>query len=248
MKCTFMDNAEYTAQDVNNVYSKLTSAGVVIFTDTGNALSDFNAANADITASGVTANPDACSVIKEDGVYKISPGACFMADGSLAELTEAEEITVPEGTACYVYFERCAEENTIKITVSETQGGENSVSLAGISASGEITDKRKFAQMKIAPSGENVGVSGTLKGTLAAGVEKEVNVGFAGFKYFIYDSGKAITSLGGKLVTDISDGEKHLIYTTYNGGSEGYIRKDGSKLYISGSGNNVPLYLDFEVR
>lgn len=247
MKCTFMDNAEYTAHDVNNVYSKLTSAGVVIFTDTGNALSDFNAANAEITASGVTNNRDACSVIKEDGVYKISPGACFMPDGSLAELTEAEEITVPEGTACYVYFERCAEENTVKITVSETEGGENSVSLASVSADGEVTDKRKFACMKVLPSGENVSVSGTLTGTVTKGTEQETDLGYSGFKYLVYDSNQ-VNPLYGKPAVDLSDGKKHFIYTVSTGSSEGYVRKEGSKLYIGTYVKSVPLNLNFEVR
>lgn len=248
MKNYFMDNSEYTAADVNTVFSHLVTDGVVIFTDTGDALSDFNAANANITAGGVTLEPDSCRITKSNGIYKINPGACFMPDGSMTEITAAETVTVPKNTACYVYFERSAPENTIKLTVSQTAGDANTVPLAKISALGDVSDTRKFAMLKSAPSGQNVSVTGKISKTIPSGQETEVETGFAGFKYIIYYNSQANGGLMDyKICFDLTDGEKHIIHCANAGSYSAYVRKSGSKLYFSGCSSNT-LNLEFEVR
>lgn len=248
MKKYFMDNIEYTAADVNTVLSYLVTEGAAVFTDTGDALSDFNASHANIIAEGVTLEADSCLITKSNGKYKINPGACFMPDGSMAEITEAEEITVPDGTACYVYFERSAAENTIKLTVSEKSGGTDTVPLAKISQSGIITDTRKFAMLKAAPPGQNVSVYGLINQTLSSGEEVEVDVGFAGFKYFIYhNSYSSGGSMNYSVCYDLTGGNKQIIHAANTGSSSAYVRKSGSKLIFSGCSTNT-LNLEFEVR
>ena len=241
MKNYFMDNAEYTAQDVNNVFSHLTSAGAVIFTDTGDALTDFNTANANITAEGVTLNENSCKIEKTESGYKICPGACFMQDGAMVEITEEEELEVPEGGG-YVYFERNSAQNTISLKVSDSAGGENTVSLAFISQDGAVSDTRTFAQSKISCRGNNISVTANFSATVYKNHEVCMDVGFAGFKYMIYNRSSGITAV------NLENRNVYVAPTNYGNMGHAYVRRSGSKLYFGTEDNSDVFDLDFELR
>ncbi len=239
-KCTFMDNETYTAQDVNEMFSHLTSQGVC-FSDTGSTLSDLNAATSGAVTEGVM-DQSSCLVVKEDGVYKISKGVCFMSDGSAITFDEdGEEIVPISGATSYVYIERNIPENCIDIVVSQSAGGDESVPLAEIDADDVIHDKRKLAKSKVV-----LGVADTLRNFTQEIVfedyntpEYTVEIG-EGFTYFI------LWNVGGKYypgaenLIAIADGEtiKITIRTQAGGlGSvQGYlnVKRDGNNLIMQG--------------
>ncbi len=147
-KCKFLDNEVYAAQDVNEMFAYLTSGGVT-FSDSGAVTADLNSAVASAVSAGA-AGYEACRVVSEDGIYKVSAGVCFMYDGSAIEIdSEGEVITPIAGTASYVYIKRNISQNSIDIVVASSAGGEDSVPLAEIDVSGNISDKRIFARSKV---------------------------------------------------------------------------------------------------
>lgn len=198
-RCSFLDNEVYTAQDVNNVFSCLTSAGVV-FTDTGSSLSDLNTAVAKTVGEGVLADASSCMVVHEDGAYKISPGACFMADGSVIIFdAKGEEISISEGVKNYVYLERNRPANSIDVVVATAAGGENSVPLAEISEDGTITDTRKYAHSKVMLGVADTLKSFTLEFTECTDNSSEtitVDIGTGDFSYVIIWGGTYVSQGG----------------------------------------------------
>ncbi len=148
-KCTFMDNDIYYAKDVNAMFANLTSAGVVL-ADSGNLLSDLNAAVSQVTSEGVQDFPDSCKLMLVDGVYKIGEGVCFMPDGSTITFDEnGYEISPIADSVNYVYLKRNDTMNTIDVVVSDVAGGADSVPIAEIDEAGIIYDKRKYSRAKV---------------------------------------------------------------------------------------------------
>ena len=149
-KCSFLDNETYIAQDVNDIFARLTSGGV-IFTDTGYTLGDLNAAQSGVTGNGVTRDINSCKVVKNyNNIYKISKGACFMNDGSAIIFDEdGQEIEITPNIVNYVYLKRNVNANTIDIVVSDTEGDEDTIPLAKIAENGTIIDRRKYARAKV---------------------------------------------------------------------------------------------------
>lgn len=149
-KCGFLDNQTYTAQDVNDIFKRV-SWGGVSFYDTGDTISDLNEAGAQLADEGVIMeNTDSCRVVLKDGKYLISPGFCLMHDGSSITFDEeGYEITPVLDVKNYVYLLRNDSVNSIDIVVSETAGDEQSVPLAEIDDKGNIYDRRKYAKAKV---------------------------------------------------------------------------------------------------
>ncbi len=148
-KCTFMDNDVYYAKDVNAVFSKIVSEGVVL-KDSGNVLSDLNDATAEVVSEGVQSFPDSCRLTLTDGVYKIGEGVCFMPDGSAITFdADGYEITPLKDKKSYVYIKRNDTMNTIDVVVSEEAGGDGSVPIAEIDLDGTIYDKRQYSTAKV---------------------------------------------------------------------------------------------------
>lgn len=147
----FTDNTTYGADDMNAAFSHLISEGVTCF-DTENALTDSTQqAVASIASSGVgTGTASGCAVVCENGVYKVSEGVCFLADGTHIAVDEnGEEITVTPNAVNYVYVRHDTIDNDIDIVVSATAGGAGTVPLATVAADGTVTDTRQFAYCKI---------------------------------------------------------------------------------------------------
>lgn len=148
-KCSFLDNETYSAQDVNDIFARITSGGVT-FADTGYTIGDLNSATSETVTEGVTRDANSCKVIKDGDTYKISKGACFMNDGSAIIFDDmGQEIEIISGIINYVYLERNVMENTIDITVSATAGGEDSIPLAEINEEGTVFDRRKYSKAKV---------------------------------------------------------------------------------------------------
>ena len=149
-KCSFLDNQVYTAQDVNDIFQRVTWGGV-IFYDTNNAISDLNNAGEQMVSQGVTMeDTNACRVVLNNGVYLISKGCCLMHDGSSITFDEdGYEINPVLGQINYVFLKRNDMSNSIDIVVSESAGGESSVPLAVIDEEGKIYDRRIYAKAKV---------------------------------------------------------------------------------------------------
>ncbi len=245
-KCSFLDSEVYTAQDVNDIFARVTCGGV-LFTDTGYTLGDLNAAAGSLSTQGVTRDPDSCRVVKENGVYKISKGACIMNDGS-AIIFDADgyEIEVPEKQTSYVYLSRNVVANTIDIVVSAHPGDENSVPLAEVDYQGDIFDRRAYARAKV-----DIGEAGTMRNftvhfTECTSTKSEtvtVDFGDEVFSYIIVWDGERVFSSGGKekrvassrnLFQLINGEEARVPIGKYEGEYQENIhcKKDGQKLHI----------------
>ena len=157
-KCSFLDNQVYTAQDVCDIFARVTCGGV-LFADTGDIFADLNSATGELSTDGITRDPDSCRVVLENGVYKISKGACIMNDGTAITFdSNGQEIEVTQGSYSYIYLKRNTVENTIDIVVSEYQGEGDFVPLAEIDEDGYIYDRRAYAKAKA-----DIGEAGTLR-------------------------------------------------------------------------------------
>jgi hypothetical protein len=178
-----MDDCAYGADEVNQVFSKLTTEGVSLFnyTDQSNPLVAFNDAVKGFITPGVEMyNADACKVTydEENDKFTIGVGNAFMCDGSSITIdSEAYDITqevleqrkLSDGDI-WVCFYRNIPNNCIDIVVSADDTLSNSeyaVPLAKISADNSVVDKREFAKTKVAPCSANVIQEVTIKlGTL----------------------------------------------------------------------------------
>ncbi len=207
-KCLFMDNDIYTAQDVNDAISNIIANGVSGYPFGGNALEDLNEAIEELVNDGVDYRGTSCLVVNDNGTYKISEGVCIMKDGSQIVFdANGYALTIQSGVLQYVYLERDVLNNGINIVVSQEAGGEDTVPLAEIDATGNITDRRHFATAKISLSAEPGNISVTQRITTAQLNENNrVNFGFSGWKYLIcrrgddfktfkFDDGQSVSGL-----------------------------------------------------
>lgn len=245
-RCNFLDNQVYSSSDVNDVFSCLTSGGVMFSAD-DNVITALNETSAQIVGEGVLSDATSCKVIKEEEVYKILPGACFMNDGSVIIISNGgETISVPKSVKSYVYFERNHPKNSIDIVVSENAGGEESVPLAEISEKGEIFDRRKYAASRVM-----VGISGVMRNASAEftqctfdGSEKvSVDMGSGNFSYIVIWGGTYTSSLekeeprvsSGKNLERLSEDEEiSLLIGRYEtkAGEFVYAKKNGQYLEL----------------
>ena len=169
---SFMDDCAYGADEVNQVFSKLTTEGVSLFnyTDGSNPLVALNDAVAGFITPGVELyNIDACKVTydEENEKFTIGVGNAFMIDGSSITIdSDAYDITeevlaqrkLSDGDV-WVCFYRNIPNNSIDILVEasdEKYNSEYSVPLAKISVDNLVSDNRKIAKTKVAPCSANV--------------------------------------------------------------------------------------------
>ncbi len=244
-KCSFLDNETYSAQDVNDIFARITSGGVV-FADTGYTIGDLNTAVSETVTEGVTRDTNSCKVIKDGDTYKISKGACFMNDGSTIIFDEdGQEIEITPGIINYVYLERNIMANSIDIIVSGSAGEEDSIPLAEIDEAGEIFDRRKYSKAKVDfTMSERVRnfTANIPECTGTASETIEVDLGEGAFSYVTIWDGKR--TYNGSDETRVSSG-KNLVplvegeYVTMSIGQYEdygielvYCKKDGQKMEI----------------
>lgn len=246
-RCSFLDNEVYSASDVNNVFACLTSGGVT-FSDSGNALSDLNSAANQTVSAGVTADGTSCKVVKDGDGYKISTGACFMNDGSVIIFDEdGQDIDVTPEILNYVYINRNSATNSIDIMVTPYQGGSDSVPLAQIDESGNITDKRQYAMSKVM-----LGVGNTLKNfrleftdcTFDGSETMTLDIGDGSFSYIIIWGGSYTSAEGtieervsaGRNLMALSEEAKYLYIGKYEASPKEFV-------YAKRDGQTVEVYL-----
>ena len=245
-KCSFMDNESYTAQDVNDIFARITFGGV-LFADTGYTLGDLNSAVNGVATQGVTKDVDSCRVVNTGGVYKISKGACIMNDGSAIMFDEnGYEINIVEEQYNYVYLRLNGVGNTIDVVVSTYPGDEESIPLAEIDEKGLIHDRRVYARAKV-----EVGTNGSLRNFTVRFTEctssssETVTTSFADgdFSYLIVWDGVRVSEGGNsqsrvanlRNLIPLVEGEKISVSIgKYIGDHSEYMycQKDGQNLHI----------------
>lgn len=215
-KCLFMDNGIYTAQDVNGAIGNMISDGISGYPFGGDALSDLNAAVAELVNGGTQYKGASCLVVNIGGTYKISEGACFMNDGSQIIFDEdGYEIEHQSGVYEYVYLERDVLHNTVNVVVSGESGGENTIPLAEIKADGSVLDRRRFAKSKIALAAEpeNISVTLRMQFTVPGRSSYMYDVGFNGWKYVIVRYGENLQYIA---VIELNDNDMTAIFPQGN--------------------------------
>ena len=145
----FLDSVKYGTDDFNSMFAHLVSSGVSTFN--GTTIADVADEISNVTSSGVDiVEQDSCMVKKYGDSYKVSPGTCWLPDGSFIIVdSDGVQITPAEGEVNYVYVFHNVVTNEININVSSEKGGTDSVSLATIGTDGSVTDTRKFATAKV---------------------------------------------------------------------------------------------------
>ena len=244
-KCSFLDSETYSAQDVNDIFARITSGGV-IFTDTGYTIGDLNATQANTVTGGITKNAMSCKVVKNGDIYKISKGVCFMNDGTTITFDDdGQEIEIIPEVVNYVYLERNVVANTIDIVVSETPGDEDCIPLAEIDEKGYVFDRRKYSTAKV-----DLATSQKVKNFIV-NIPKcskttsdtvTVNMGDGAFSYMTVWGGertyndeihKRVPS--GKNLVELMEGVNIRISIGDNLGQETeevYCKKDGQRVHI----------------
>lgn len=182
---SFMDNCTYGADDINKVFSKLTTQGISLFnySEGDNPLISLNDAVSNFINPGIEHfNPDACKVLytpseKEDtfGNFTILTGNAFMYDGAIITVDDegydiSDEVRIIRQTSekdIYVYFYRNIPNNSVDVCVTVDNSlieTKETVILARISDSDKVLDMRKIATTKVAPCSANVVLFGETEG------------------------------------------------------------------------------------
>ncbi len=229
----FMSGETYSAQDVNSVFSALTTQGVSLFNySSGDSpLVDLNEAISNFTGPGLEFyNKNSCKVTYDDGtgIFKISNGNAWFVDGSFITVDSSgiditdriTEIRKNSANDIYVYFFRDVSINDI-LVMADTSTTEyqnvNSVALARISNDNSIYDLRKFSKSKVAPCTSNIYDEGELQsGIIITSTNKNgkiiatITSPMSGYAEYFYWSGI-------KLCEIQSTTSSELIYDNYSG-------------------------------
>jgi len=159
---SFVDNAVYGTEDINDITRSLTGAGIAPFVskDSYN-VSDLNAMTSALVEAGASLDGCKCSaenVGTAEMTVTVAQGIVFFESG--VRLTVDEDgyaLTVTPNTAGYVYahYSPSLQKADIVFSPELPMDGEYVV-LAEIATDGAITDKRTFARSKVATLGKNI--------------------------------------------------------------------------------------------
>lgn len=185
--CRFLHNQVYSAQEVNQAFSRLTSQGVSLFSDTGDPLTDLNTAVSNLVTDGIELDYDACKVVSAGGgSYKVMPGTAIMPNGEMITVdTDGYTFTAGTGTAWDVVMAVEANQGIIRAQTADAPA--NGILIAQISAAGAVTDRRTFATTKVAPSTGNIVTEEELEMSFLASSSNTytLDVGWGGFNYVL---------------------------------------------------------------
>lgn len=152
----FADNVSYGAGDINNIISKVVTGGVaeVFYNGTSYNTSDLNKIASYISTYGVrTAAGNALKAVKNTtNTVKVLSGGAFMADGAYTEVdNDGVILEFVRGQKNYVYIKNnLAETNSIDFVCELTEPSGDTVPLAEIDQSGNITDVRVYCKGRLA--------------------------------------------------------------------------------------------------
>ena len=161
IRYSFVDNAIYGTDDVNDIVGCLTGSGLAPFLSKDSySVSDLNSVTAALTTDG--ADLDGCKCTAEnvgtaDMRVNISQGIIFFESGvRLIVDSEGYSIGVSPNTAGYVFahYSPSLQIADIKFDSELPNDGEY-VELAQLSADGVITGTRRFARSKVGTMGSN---------------------------------------------------------------------------------------------
>lgn len=205
---SFMDDCTYGAEDINKVFSKLTTEGVSLFnySDGDNPLISLNDAVSSYITPGIESyNFDACKVVYDENseTFSISAGNAFMSDGSIVtiddegyDITEyIDAIRLEAHATVYVCFYRNVPDNSIDVICSVSRDYYDdalSVKLCSIFHN-TVTDARTYAKTKVVPVSSNVYETITIE-TLdpLPGIERSTpckyNIVYSGAKYIFFNN------------------------------------------------------------
>lgn len=208
--CRFLHNQVYSAQEVNQAFSRLTSQGVSLFSDTGNPLTDLNTAVSNLVTDGIELDYDACKVVSAGGgSYKVMPGTAIMPNGEMITVdTDGYTFTAGTGTAWDVVMAVEANQGIIRAQTADAPA--NGILIAQISAAGAVTDRRTFATTKVAPSTGNIYreysiPDTTLTSSMGGTVLETFDAGSPWFQYILVTNkdGKAVSGGHQKLTEGV---------------------------------------------
>ena len=148
----YFDDQTVGAEDLNRLVKLFVTDGVADNFENGipynvSKLGEVVSSNAGEGIIPVT--NDTLKVTAEQGFAYIEPGVAFFKDGTVIEIETREQLNVPQGSAFYVYLKSDALKNTACPAVSADLPTDNTVPLAYVSETGEITDLRRFARGKV---------------------------------------------------------------------------------------------------
>ena len=188
-KVSFLDNEQYGALDLNNTVKRLVTGGVadVFANGVPYNCTKINNVVKTIAASGVV--PDNVNTLKvsklSEGQIRINDGTAFFDSGAVIEVSGGgETLSYQAGVKNYVYLKADLASNVVRpyCTVAAPTG--DFVPLAEIDATGNITDKRKYATGKMTGYQKSIYYE-TI--THPAGTTKTYNLINKDFTYVIID-------------------------------------------------------------
>lgn len=236
---SFMDNAEYTASDVNTALSQFVTAGIEDPFEDGvpyNAtkLNDIVYA---VSSAGVVPSTDTsckCSIDTGNKTVHIAQGTAFFADGRRITFDAAgETLEYTEGVKQYVYLKSTPSENRCYPICSVEQPSGDAVILAEIGADATLTDKRVYARGKLPGYQSNVDTVMHVNDSIVLNVTSEGGSNYGPEEYVIYLGTNNYKKLlyQSQFNLAIYDIETGMVFGFYYDGSSSRMMSSGSAMY-----------------
>lgn len=145
---SFFDDQLIGVDELNKITSRLVSDGIVREVS---SVSDLNGFVTDVATAGIVPeNCDSLKVTVKDGVLTVNKGSAIFSDGTIIELTEAENFAYFSDVKQFVYLISDRVSNRAYVDVSnEETTYEVNILLATVE-NGIVTDERKYARGKLA--------------------------------------------------------------------------------------------------
>ncbi len=145
---SFFDDQLIGVDELNKITSRLISDGIVREVS---SVADLNGFVTDVATAGVV--PETCESLKvtvKDGVITVNKGSAIFSNGTVIELTEAENFPCLSESKQFIYLISDSVSNRAYIDVlNEETTYEVNILLATIK-DGVVTDERKYARGKLA--------------------------------------------------------------------------------------------------
>ncbi|MBQ2968663.1 MAG: hypothetical protein IJE10_11170 [Clostridia bacterium] len=247
IKCSFMDNQEVGADDLNGLVKTLIGfSGVAEPFSDGDSyyVSKLNDICYNNIGEGVLPDTDNSLQVSVVGsIAHVKPGKAIFANGMIAEVTGTETVAITSGVKNYVALCANTKLNTCKVVAAtasfsdSTDDGLFYVPLAEISASGVLTNKRKYAKSTNVASkyASSWGLPGYAKLKITENVgafQLSLKVGSYNQMFiYVYDEDESARSL---LKLDLNDYSQFYasVGTVHAGGAEVVEVRQGTSFVL----------------